>query len=99
VYPAGGFALAAVAVASLALLRPAMLRPLYVLLTAITFPIGLVVSNVLVLAVYYVAIVPLGLVLRLVGWDPMHRAFDRASKSYWVPRKSDKVAATYFNQY
>lgn len=36
--------------------------------------------------VYAVAFVPLGLLLRLVGKDPLHRQFDAAAASYWVKR-------------
>ncbi len=83
----------------LALVRPTMLRPIYVALTALTLPFGIVVSNVLLVAFYYLGIVPFGLLLRAFGWDPMHRRFERGTSSYWVPRQRPRDVSRYFKQY
>ena len=44
------------------------------------------VSPLALALVYLVAIVPVGLLLRLSGKDPMHRKFDPTAASYWVKR-------------
>jgi hypothetical protein len=33
-----------------------------------------------------VTIVPIGLILRATGKDPLRLKFDRDAKSYWIPR-------------
>ena len=68
----------------LALVGPAWLkRPIYLAVTGPAWVIGNVVSRVLVAAVFYGMITPMGLVARLFGRDPLAR---KAKKpSYWSP--------------
>jgi hypothetical protein len=80
-------------------LRPGALRPVFVLATVLALPIGWVVSHLVMMVVYYVVLTPIGLILRLVGYDPLQRKIDRAAKSYWQPRKSNEDPAQYFKQY
>jgi len=88
------------AVAGLAgLVRPSMVRLLYVIWMGLAFPIGFVISNLTLLAVYYLVLTPVGLIQRLRGWDPLARRFDRAPASYWEPRRPSGSAARYFRQY
>lgn len=78
---------------------PAIRRPCYLGLSYATAPIGWVLSLVLLLLVYYVVLTPIGLVLRLVGYDPMARKSDRAARSYWVSRPEKPRRSRYFRQY
>lgn len=48
--------------------------------------LGHIVSPVALALVYYSTIVPLGLVMRLLGKDPLSLRLDRAATSYWVER-------------
>ena len=78
----------AVAAACLAaaLLRPQFLSPL----NRLWFRFGLllhhVVNPVLMLLIYYGAVVPTGLVLRALGKDVLRLKLDRAAASYWIIR-------------
>lgn len=83
----------------LGLLRPALLKPMFVVLSIITFPIGLVVSNVLLFLIYACLIVPTGAILKLLGRDPLQRKFDRPQSSYWTQRKAAVPVERYFHQY
>lgn len=78
---------------------PAALRPLYVGLTAISLPIGFVVSHALMAAVFYGMLTPIGLVFRLMGRDALQRQFDRSASTYWQPRVVVQDRAQYFKQY
>ena len=73
--------------AVMALSVPTALRPLYVALSAVTLPIGFVVSYVVLAVLFYLVLTPIGLILRLTGWDPLCRRFDPGANSYWVPRE------------
>lgn len=54
------------------------------------------VSNFLLLGVFfYLIILPFGLILRLLGCDPMHRAFDIKSNSYWTSVNRHTNAETF----
>ena len=52
-----------------------------------SWPMGWVFSHVLLGVTYYLVITPIGLILRLLGKDPMRRRFDREAKTYWIPTK------------
>ena len=50
---------------------PPLIRPVFVGLILATFPMGWVVSHVLLGLIYYGVVTPLGLILRLTGHDPL----------------------------
>ena len=87
------------AAAVLCAAAPAALRPLYVVLTVVTLPIGWVVSHVVLAVMFYGVITPFALVFRLIGRDPLHRKIDPDAETYWVPRKPVKDAKRYFRQF
>ena len=82
-----------------ALLVPTALGPLYVALTAISLPIGFVVSHVVVAIVFYGMFTPVALIFRLMRRDALDRHFDPGAGTYWVPRRPVKNAERYFRQY
>jgi len=49
--------------------------------------LGRVVSPVAIGVVYYLTLVPMGLVMRAWGKNPLRLGFDRAAASYWIPRQ------------
>jgi hypothetical protein len=79
--------------------RPGFLRPAYLVWMSLAFPIGWTVSHLLLLIVYYLILTPVGLVMRIVGYDPMQRQFDRSAKSYWTPHDPSAESVRYFKQY
>ena len=83
----------------LSLLAPAANRPLYVALVLITYPIGVVLSHVLLAVVFFGVITPVGLFFRLVGRDPLRRRFDPQAESYWVPYRPPDSMERYFRQF
>jgi Saxitoxin biosynthesis operon protein SxtJ len=85
--------------AALALMAPKSLRPVWIVLMVVNYPIGWVVTHVVVAVIFYLVVTPVGVIMRLSGRDPMERAFDRAAKSYWKPRRSDPGSDRYFRQY
>jgi len=80
-------------------LRPGVFRPVYLLWMALALPIGWTISHLLLLIVYYLILTPIGLLMRLVGYDPMERRLDRSAKSYWTAHDPEADAARYFKQY
>ena len=86
------------AVFSLAM--PAANRVLYLTLVVITTPIGLVLSFVIVGALFYGMFTPVGLFFRLIGRDPLKLKFDPAAETYWTRRRTGEVdPKRYFRQY
>jgi len=87
------------ACAAIGLVRPMALRPVYVGLTLLTLPIGMVVSYVVLAIVYYGVITPVGLFFRLIGRDPLHRRLDRSGTTYWIARQPVESVESYFRQF
>jgi hypothetical protein len=63
------------------------------------FPIGWTISHLLLAAIFYGVVTPIGWILRASGRDPLFRSFDRSAKSYWVPRERPDDIGRYFRQY
>lgn len=95
-----GAALVALAVACgvLAVVAPRLLRWPYVVLTVLVLPIGLVVSHVIIAALFYLLFTPVALFFRLIGRDLMHRRLDPSAETYWVPRKPATDVKRYLRQ-
>lgn len=99
--PQAAYAVWAVAgvLAAAGLLVPAWIKPVYLGMLYATFPIGWVVSHLLLAAIFYLVLTPIGLLLRLCGHDPLTRPLDRSAKSYWKPRGQPADNPRYFKQY
>lgn len=82
-----------------ALAAPAALRPLYVGLTAISLPIGFVVSHVLMAVVFYGLLTPIALFFRMIGRDALQRRLDPSAATYWQTRRMRQEPAQYFRQF
>jgi hypothetical protein len=65
---------------------PSIIRSVYLSIMRLTFPIGWVLSHLVLIFTYFFVITPVGLVMRLFH-DPMQRKFMRPARSYWVPRE------------
>ena len=78
--------------------KPFVIRPLYVVLTVITFPIGWVVSRVILFVVYMVVLTPLAAVLRWRGRDVLALKRPDAG-SYWKPKEARSEVSSYFAQF
>lgn len=83
----------------LAFVRPTLLKPLFLLLSIIAFPIGLVMGNVLLVGIYLGLFLPIGLIMKLVRKDPLHRKWDRSAASYWSNRSAVTSQERYYHQY
>lgn len=81
------------------LVAPRALQPVFIALTLLAFPIGLVIGNVAMALTYYLIVTPIGLVFRLIGRDPLHRKLDREAASYWIERPPQVPAERYFRQF
>lgn len=66
---------------------------------AAVFPLGWVVSHVLLALVFYGLVFPTGLLMRLLGHDPLGRHFDREADSYWIPTVENPDPKDYFRQF
>lgn len=80
-------------------LVPALQRPLYVGWMYAVFPVGWVVSHLLLAGIFYLVVTPIGAALRLLGHDPLQRSFDRSARTYWTPHDPGGEVRRYFKQF
>jgi hypothetical protein len=95
----GGLACLAALCGLFAAFWPEGNRPIYVGLTLLAFPIGLVLSYVILGTLFFLIISPIGLLLRLTGHDPMQRAFPGNATSYWSDARPSRPPRSYFRQF
>ena len=81
--------------AGLALTTPGLLLPLNRLWGVFARRLGHVNNYLLLSLVYYLLVLPTGLVMRCFGADPMSRTIDREAESYWMPVERRATAETF----
>src|SRR3972149_7268669 len=69
--------------AVLSLVWPQGNRPLFVALSVLAFPIGFLVSHVVLAVLFFGILTPVGLLFRLLGSDPLAPPFPTGRRSYW----------------
>jgi hypothetical protein len=97
---ARGLWVAAVAVPVIGWIFPRFMRWVFLGMSYAAWPIGFIVSHVVLAAVYYVVLTPIGLMTRLFGYDSMKTRFDRDAATYWTERPPAAAATKrYFRQF
>ena len=97
--PAAIFWRIAVVVPPLGLAFFRLMGLVWIVWMTLVFPIGFVVSHVILLAIWWLVVTPIGLLMRLAGKDPMNRRFDRAAATYWEPYSPHGNKKRYFRQF
>ncbi len=78
---------------------PGFLKPLFLGLTIITLPIGLVVGEAAMLLIYFGVFLPMSIVLRIVGRDSLRRRSQAGEESHWQQRKQPTGVRNYYHQF
>ena len=79
------------------LVLPALIRPIFVGLILLTFPIGWVVSHLLLGLIFYGVVTPIGLILRISGHDPLQLK-KPSGNSVWKTSVGKTDATRYLEQ-
>ena len=69
-----------------AVAAPRLLAPLNRLWYRFGLLLHRIVNPVVMGLLFYATVTPIALVMRLVGKDPLHRAFDPQARTYWIER-------------
>ena len=84
----------------LGLIAPRAVKPIFLGLSYLTFPIGWTLSNIMMAVIHFGVMTPIGLMMRLAGKDPLRLRVDRGVKSHWIPRDTDDSdSSKYFRQF
>jgi hypothetical protein len=92
-------AVAGAALAALGLVCPRAILPVFLLLSLVTIPLGMILGELALLLLFYGLVVPLGLVSRLIGRDPLQRRLDRQASTYWQRKEQPSGPASYLRQW
>jgi hypothetical protein len=88
----------AVTLGPIGLLAPAVMRPIFIAWLAAAFPIGWIVSRVLLVVLFFGVVTPIAVAFRMAGRDVL--GLRRGAKdSYWTAKPQPDGAASYFRQF
>jgi len=96
---AGTFACLALYSAFFSLAWPRANKPVYIALTIVSYPIGFVLSHLIMGSLFYLLITPVGIAFRVIGRDPMERRWDPDAESYWIDSAAPRPKEGYFKQF
>jgi len=78
---------AGIVVITWALIAPDSMRGLYTGWMRVAMFIGNIVNSIILAIVYFMVITPMGIIMRMMGKDPMRRELDKSVVSYRVISK------------
>jgi hypothetical protein len=64
-----------------------LLKHVYVAWMKFAFVLGWVNTRLILGIFFYAILTPVGVIMRLFGWDPLTRKIDRAAPTYWIKRE------------
>ena len=77
---------------------PRILKPIFVGWMILAFPIGWLVSHVILFLIYWSVFVPVGFILQRMGHDPL-RLRKPAVDSYWEQKTQQSSLRRYLKQF
>jgi hypothetical protein len=92
------FLLVALLIGLAGLIHPPAIRFVFVSSIVVTFPIGWLISRIMLGFVFYCLFTPLGLFFRLTGRDALGRRLNKDSASYWSAKSEPNDLRGYFHQ-
>ena len=85
--------------ALLSLVYPKANRVLFVALSVLTYPIGFVLSYVIMGLLFFGLFAPIAVTFRIIGRDALRRRTKTEAKSYWEKARAERPKSDYFKQY
>jgi len=89
-FPAWPWIAAAVFIGT-ALVIPIVLKPIYVVWMKLSHVLGWINTKILLSIVFYLIFLPIGILMRLFGKDPMHRKLEKNVTTYRIKSKQPSV--------
>jgi hypothetical protein len=85
--------------ALLSLVAPKANRVIYVGLSVVAFPIGFVVSHVVLALIFFFLISPIALAFRIARRNELRLGSDATAQSYWSAVRPRRSSESYFSQF
>jgi hypothetical protein len=67
-----------------AVIRPQVLKPVELVWMKFAGVLGFIMTNLLLGIVFFIAVAPTGILMRLLGKDPIRKGFVPGAESYWI---------------
>lgn len=74
-----------------ALVKPDVLAPLNKAWMKLAEVMFVVVNPVIMFLMYVLCFVPVGIIMKIVGYDPMKKKFDKDATTYWIERTDEET--------
>jgi len=84
--------------AIVSIVGPQAVKPLFLALTIVATPIGMVIGEVAMLSIYFGVFLPMGLLFRLLRRDALQMKMERNAKTYWQEKSKPSSMAAYYRQ-
>jgi hypothetical protein len=78
---------------------PPLRKKLYVGFMYVLYPIGFVMSHIILGAIYFLMFTPVGFVMRRFGYDPMNKRYAPEATTYFHDHVTGGDAPRYFRQF
>ncbi len=91
-------ALAGLLLAVTGMAVPTVLKPVFLALTIVATPIGMVIGELSMLIIYFGVFLPFGLVFRIAKRDSLQLRLDQDKDSYWEAKKQPANIRSYYRQ-
>jgi hypothetical protein len=98
-YLTGIFAALGIYCIIMGLIYPPANRAVFVGLSILTFPIGIIISYIIMGVLFFGVFGVIGVLMRLTGYDPMSRKLEEGTGSYWRDARPARPRSDYFKQY
>jgi hypothetical protein len=90
---------AGLAVGTVGGIAPRLVKPLFIGLSLVALPLGMVCGELALLVVFFGVFLPLSLAFRLAKRDALQRSIDRTLDSYWQRKTPPRGPASYYRQF
>lgn len=72
----------------LSLIVPGVLKPAYIVWMKLALGLSFINTRIILSAAFYLLFTPIGLVIRLLGIDPLERKIEKDRDSYWKKKQA-----------
>src|SRR5687768_15424031 len=93
------FAGLALTVGPIGLVWPRMVRHIFIVWMVLAFPIGWIVSHLMLGLLFYGVFTPVALLFKMIGRDALLRRPSRDRKTYWLPKSAPSTLRSYYRQF
>jgi hypothetical protein len=71
-------------------LLPLLIKPLFILFSYLGFGLGWLMTRLILTALFFLIITPIGFICRLFGKRFLDLRFDRRPETYWIEKAQDR---------